>query len=170
MPTYWPLSWPLPGKDENIARFEACYRRVDRIAPVADLTRARGGSENFLAYFGRIFAARIIVGHNHVVGELDRNPAHQRALALVAVSQPQPNTKTELALEMRANRLENFSSESGVWSVIDENLGAPDWVNATFSIRPGAPPQMLERLEHFGGIFAEADGEPGSDQCVGGLE
>ena len=85
-PTYWPVSWPLPASTSTSPAWSAAMaaRMASARSPIS---RAPGcGSENFLADGGGIFAAGIVVGDDHIVGQRGRDLAHQRALALVAVA------------------------------------------------------------------------------------
>src|SRR6476619_6479621 len=61
------------------------YRAVelDRITAVARLANA---VHDFAGDRGRIFAARIVVGHQHPIGKLCREPAHLGPLSPVALA------------------------------------------------------------------------------------
>src|SRR5436309_15148910 len=54
----------LARDQQRVARADLADRRRDRFAPIANLDRAGSGGENRGANRGRIFAARIVVGHH----------------------------------------------------------------------------------------------------------
>ena len=68
---------------------------------IADLARGRRAGKNLLADGCGVFAARIVVGDDHAVGELCRGLAHQRTLALVAIAAAAEH-HVQLAGDMRA--------------------------------------------------------------------
>src|SRR5881394_4438742 len=56
---------------------------LDRIAPVA---RVANAVHDFAGDRGRVFAARVVAGDQHPIGELPRKPAHLGPLAPVALA------------------------------------------------------------------------------------
>jgi hypothetical protein len=70
----------------NIARLHHANRRRYRLRPAPDFARSNRANKNLAANDGRIFRARIVVGHDRHVGFSDGDAAHNRALAFIAIA------------------------------------------------------------------------------------
>ncbi len=112
----WPVSWPLPAITSTSPASSAAIAGADGLGPVADFLRARAAGQDFLADGGRIFAARIVVGDDDVVGERAGALAHQRALALVAVAAAAEHDMQLVLRHAGGCAVSTVSSASGVWA------------------------------------------------------
>src|SRR5205814_7334661 len=74
------------GNHKQIAGLQFTDGLTDRLTAVADLARVSCGSENRGANGGWIFAARIVVGDDHHIGEAFGDLAHLGALAAIAIA------------------------------------------------------------------------------------
>src|SRR3974390_3829239 len=72
---------------------QALDGRADRFAAVSDFLRAARGGEDPAPDRGRVLAARMVGGDDHVVRILDRNLAHDRALTGIAVAAAAKNDR-----------------------------------------------------------------------------
>src|SRR5690606_4200368 len=77
---------PLAGHNQRVAGPQQCNRLVDRLAPVADLDRARRGRQDGGPYLGWHFRTRIVVGDNHDIRQSGGDFAHDGSLAAVTIS------------------------------------------------------------------------------------
>src|SRR6202012_3350818 len=76
----------LARDQQHVARLQRLDCRTDRMRAVADLARVPGGIEDRGTDRLRLFAPRIIVRDDDMIGVLARNRAHQRALAGIAIA------------------------------------------------------------------------------------
>ena len=83
------LLMAFAGNQDHIAGCSRVNGPLDRCRPVRyhlhRVARAHAG-ENVGDDLLRVFVARVVVGHDHVVGKLDRHLAHRRAFAAVAIA------------------------------------------------------------------------------------
>ena len=76
----------LAGDNDDVASLHHRERGRDGFRAVADLARAGSARENFSANGLRTLAPWVIVGHYREVRLLDRDAAHERPFALVAIA------------------------------------------------------------------------------------
>jgi len=100
------ISNASPGCSAAIPAVIASARSPMSLAPFASARMAA-------RIVGRIFAARIVVGDDHLICILRRDRAHDRALAGVAVTAGAED-HDELAFRVRPQRLQRFASASGL--------------------------------------------------------
>ena len=104
----------LAGDDQKVAFLKHGASLGNGGAAVADIERAGRGGENCGADFVRRFAARIIVGDDHHIGETRRNLAHDRPFAGVAVAAAAEDHDEPPLWRAAADAARTFSSASGL--------------------------------------------------------
>ena len=114
---------PFAGNDQQVARRELGNRRADRLAPVADLDRARRCIEDRATDSRRTLASRIVVGDIDAVGQAGRHLSHQGPLAGVAVATA-TEQRDQPAGSMRAQGLEHRRQSIRGMGVIDDDRAA----------------------------------------------
>ena len=77
---------PLARNQDDIARPGCRQRGRDCLAPVRNLLRTRCALKHHGTDQGRIFAARIVIRHDHLIATAHRRLAHRRALARVTIA------------------------------------------------------------------------------------
>ncbi len=86
------------------------------------LGRRRKAGTNIVEYAHRVFGPRVVVGHQHPVGQALGHFCHQRALAPVTVAATAEQAQ-QLPVGMRAQGLEHFFQGIGRVRVIDHHQG-----------------------------------------------
>jgi hypothetical protein len=153
----------LAGDEQRVPRFERGDGAADRLAAIPDLRRADGAREDFGADTRRYFAARVVVGDDDAVGIVNRDRAHDRPLAAVAVAAAAEH-HDEATLGVGAQRFQGLGQRIGLVGVVDEDRRAvllTDKLQAPF----GAG-EMLDCREGCGGFGAGCNGQPCGDQRV----
>ena len=136
-------------------------------AAVADLRRARSISHDRATDRSRIFAARVIVGNNHLVRGAHCYRAHLGPLARVAIP-ARAEHRNELAPYMRAQRGNRGFERIGSVRVIDINRRACPadrraFEPTTHGLKPGQRVESCRRIA-VGGQY-----QPRRNQRVGRL-
>ena len=109
-----PCSWPLPGDQHDVSFAAGLDRPCDRRAPVGlDLELGRAG-EDLVDDRERVLAARIVGRDDRDVGELVRDPPHERALLAVAVAAAAEDADDAAVARARAPRSSTRSSDAGL--------------------------------------------------------
>ena len=139
---------------------------VDRFGAVADFVRAGAAARISRRIVGGVFAARIVVGDDHVVGQ--RAAIGPSADACPCRGRRRSRTRRKLACGVRAQRRQHILQRVRRVGVIDIDRRAA-LRKATFSIRPGAPLSTASAAKPRA-LLAKADGEACRDQRVGRLE
>ena len=159
-PTIWPVSWPLPATTAHRPRPAWRRRRGSpRRGRRSRARRARPARISARMASGPL-GARIVVGDDDDVGILDRDRAHDRPLALVAVAAAAEDAD-ELAGGERAQRIERGGQRFGLVRVVDDDEAAARLAD---DLQPALDAlQALQRRQHAAGGLAGGDGETGGD-------
>jgi hypothetical protein len=99
----------LAGEQDHVGGRRRADRVADRLGPVldhVDLVVADGADQDLREDEVRRLEPRVVAGHDHVLGELDRDRAHQRALAGIAVAAAAEHAP-ELAAALGGKRAES---------------------------------------------------------------
>ena len=111
----WPCSCPLPAITTTSPGAGERDGAPDRAAPVGiDLDADAGALEHVLDDRERILAARVVGGHDHVVGALHGDGAHHGPLAAVAVAAGAEDADQRGRSPSSRAACSTMSSESGV--------------------------------------------------------
>ena len=157
----------LAGDQKHIALFQPGDGVPDRLRTIADFLRAARGCEDRRADHLRIFAARIVVGNDDVVGILGGDRAHQRALAGIAVAAGAEHDDKS-SLRIGPQGLQRFRQRVRLVRVIDENRRSLIFADA---LQPSLRAfEMFERGEDLFRLAAGADRKTGCDNRVLDLE
>ncbi len=165
---------PLAADEERIARPQRIDADEDRLGAVAHLFDARfaprlsrprhdGRTDR-----GRIFAAGIVVGDDHMIGASCRGRAHQGPLATIPIAAGTDN-RDDPAQNVRTDRLERGFHRVGRMGVIDIDRGAI--LAGGGKLHPatdGREPR--ERMEDLVGIAPSANRQRRRDRHVRGLK
>jgi hypothetical protein len=146
---------------------QLCDASTDRFESVADLDGARRSRQNGRADRGGIFAAWIIVGHDHAVRFGGGNGTHQRSFAAVAIAAGAQNND-QMSGSVRTQSIERLGQGVRLMRVINKNLRATAFANA-FEPSFGAI-EVFKRCEYRVCTIARRDGEPGCEHRILGLE
>jgi hypothetical protein len=150
----------LAGDQDHVGGRRRAHREADRLGPVldhVDLVVADGAGQDLgNDEVGRL-EARVVAGDHHVLGLLDRDRAHQRPLAGVAVAaaaEHAPQLPAPLDRE-RPERRERLLQRIGRVGVVDHHLG-PGRVGAG---DPLHAPRHWRQPGAGRGRFGQADAE-----------
>ena len=117
----WPCSCPLPAITTTSSGAGERHRTMDRGAPVGiDLDADPGPLEDVLDDRERILAARVVGGHDHVVGALHGDGAHHGPLAAVAIASRAEDADQPAAAEL-ARRLQHDVERVRRVRVVDDH-------------------------------------------------
>ena len=149
---------------QNIAVAEPGNRGTDCFGTIADFASVRTAGQDFPADRARVFAARIVVGDDHMIGQLHRDGTHLGALDLVAVAAAAEH-HDQFARGVRAQRGQNVFKRIWRVGVIDINRRAAGR-HGDFFQTPGRALQMFERRHDAVHRFAQPDGHARGHQHV----
>src|SRR3954454_21783906 len=103
----------FPGGDQHVACPTLPDCRMNGLGPISAFARTLRTLPNLGADRGGLFGARVVVGHDHGVALLDRDPAHDRPLAPVPVAAAAEHAY-EPSLSEGTKRVEHMGQRVGL--------------------------------------------------------
>src|SRR5262245_52669525 len=110
----------LAGDQQDVTALEIRDGLADRFGAVADLGCTGSVCKNGAADRRRILAARIVIGHDNLVGPFDSDATHDRPLAGVTVAAGTEH-HGELSLRVRTQACQRLLERVGLVRIVDKD-------------------------------------------------
>ena len=162
------LLMALAGDHQDVTVGQHGGGRPDRLAAVADFLGVARAGQNLRPDRGRRFAARVVVGDDHRIGQTGGDLAHQRPLGAIAIATGAEH-HDQLAAHMRTQRAQHGLQAVGRMGIVHIGFAAARALADALK-PPGGADQRFQTRQRLFDTHAGGDAQACGDQCVGRLK